>query len=1716
MPDWDFTPDEEDQLDRELTEASNRQLNYQSTLSQRTADTFGEYQRKFSFVDPVMLMPTVQAVAEGRMSQEQADKFLVDFQKRAILDRIARGSQMVAEQEKKSWFERNVQDKIKTASRYTFAGLNFFPQWAAGSVGNLVTGGGSDGWFISTDLGSLIANDEVAGSGYFIGGRAKEYQADRERRYRGTIAGSSWTFGRGLASVFTEPGTREYHILSGLTDAAYAIFTPSVPGSKLIPGATRAITTATGLKTIAGLTKGSSQFIDTAKVADFLNSTSGRKVVSRLADVKSVDEAAAIFSRGDARFWVELVDAAEQVRNGTNLKAIDNLLTDTLGLEDVTRGVAARNIQDINIGRWDDMKYRLRSSGNWVGRLMNEMPGQHLVLIGGTDADVANTVKNVTRYMRQIRADDVLGAGTTTKLVDDFTRALVNNDGSIRNVVDEFNAVQVAAFKAMGVPDQVIKDLTAGVKNFTEIADRRLFGAIADNGDSADFGAKFVAQVDGETIVADMPLNTAGLQSEMLKHSLILPDARRVRRLATNLGWIKTGKFTGKTGRLGDVDRIGELRTPLVVIEAMQNYIWRPFTLLTGGYVLRNMSDSLLRQTFAPNVQLGAFHPLQLIQIAMHKRFKGDVLGVTFKGDPEDLIRVGQKELVAATNQTLREIDPVSRYARMQKTDAWRTVTIDDGIENYSKGVAAELNLLFDDAVSRLVAQGKTTDEIIEFLTTDPDGIRYVDNLINRWSNRTLTNRDTGERVVGSVMFRNADGSLHDDNIRKFVDEYIRPRLDSVTGNNAGLKDVVASGKFAGGTIDAFRYSRTGEIIGYDDDFLSFINDLARGNIRVEARPMSIDEYVQRAIENKKAGFNYENDPELFEKAYEYLGQNFPQVQNYLRGTWEPSNIRERLALDEIVKSLDVLISRAPKLDRPIVVYRGVKTTGYYNEYATSLKNMKPGDRFTEKGFISTSVDPEMAEGFSRNGIILEIEVPANQSVLTGMDFRANPARNNIDPEREMILPRNAQLQIVEVDGNRIVARIVDGQNVGNLKKTYKSAIEVGVRRTNDGTPLDLLKAAYDKTVDKFFGELYPRREAFLNRSPVFRQQYYATIDEYLENLAQTDLQTMVARLKKVADDAGEKFTERWLSNYVGSPELAKRIIDGSNGKIVLSGNLTLDQLDAYAKGFALDETKKLFYNAAEKSNFADILRIIAPFGSAWAEVTKNWARMLSRDPEILKRGGVTVQGLQEADPDGDGRGFFWKDPQTGEYVFNYPFGEWQIPFMATFAGAVGGGILGGARGAAIGAGLFGGAGVAAQTQLGGISPQFVAPVKTLNMGFNVLPGIGPYAQVAANFAIGDKPEADFLRKLLLPYGPPKVGVVTAPSYLDKLYAAFIADPENDRVFADMKMETMRVLSMSGDYDLSDPAQREALERDANNKARILLAFRAIGQFTGPTRPTVDFKVERRNGKITLEGKEIDLSQTDLYAGELSKYFRQLQVENYDTAVERFLDTFGEDAFLYVAGKTKATVGGLDASEEFGQWERSNSEVFNRYENVAGYFAPTGTNFDYQVYLRQIETGKRERLSPDELVEEAQRLVGVSAYRSVVRAAGPRPNAAQQEVLSEVRAVLEQQYPGFARAPLDINQQKARIAELEQAAFDSLLDDNEVAQALRAYFEVRTAVLDQIAVTGGPTTLQAQANAEFAAVLRDVGEQLARQVPQFERVWDRLLFNEVDLPLEAR
>ena len=232
----------------------------------------------------------------------------------------------------------------------------------------------------------------------------------------------------------------------------------------------------------------------------------------------------------------------------------------------------------------------------------------------------------------------------------------------------------------------------------------------------------------------------------------------------------------------------------------------------------------------------------------------------------------------------------------------------------------------------------------------------------------------------------------------------------------------------------------------------------------------------------------------------------------------------------------------------------------------------------------------------------------------------------------------------------------------------------------------------------------------------------YMKVNNLIDELDSQSILQIRENLLKVATDEGSTFGKKFVARYVGNDEVANKLFTKFESAGASTGKLTLAQLDSYAKGFALDSTKDLFYNAAEKSNFADILRVVVPFGSAWSEVMTKWMKLTASNPEALRRVGVSVQGLRNADPDGDGKGFFWKDPQTGEYVFNYPFSKELGPLASYFGGmgALGGAVFGGAKGALSGGALGGLAGVGLQQALNVPGVNLIAPAKSLNMGLNI------------------------------------------------------------------------------------------------------------------------------------------------------------------------------------------------------------------------------------------------------------------------------------------------------------------------------------------------------------------------------------------------------------
>jgi hypothetical protein len=454
--------------------------------------------------------------------------------------------------------------------------------------------------------------------------------------------------------------------------------------------------------------------------------------------------------------------------------------------------------------------------------------------------------------------------------------------------------------------------------------------------------------------------------------------------------------------------------------------------------------------------------------------------------------------------------------------------------------------------------------------------------------------------------------------------------------------------------------------------------------------------------------------------------------------------------------------------------------------------------------------------------------------------------------------------------------------------------------------------------------------------------------------------------------------------------------------------------------------------------------------------------KFVIQDPTRIRRAQLAYKGFENFDPDADGQGFFYKDPTTGEATFNFPLSG-EIAKLLT-----------------------------------GVEAPLAAPVKRLSLGLQVIPGIGPVAQIAASNLIPDVPETDEIVSLLLPYGRRSFNVM--PAWSVKLKEALQADPTKlETTYANTYVDTLRALVASGEYDTSDPQQEANLYEEARKKARWLAVMRAVAQFTGPAAPSNEFIVSTKN--------------EDVYASAMVQELYRLQNENYDTAVQKFIETFGNDAFIYLSSKSQSVAGGLEASEQFGDWERKNDDILRQYPEVAAYFAPSGDDFSFEVWSRQFRTGRRRRLTDKEVLDQAQYRMGSAIYRSYKDQVGAYPSEEQREWLRGVRREIHKRYKGFPEiAVFEVGKFDDEVAKLRLLVNDSRLEGNEIRDSVATYLNYRDQAISRYVSSGGkPGGFD---TAKAAQPLRDylvsIGLTLMQQNPDFGRVWERVLSSEVD------
>lgn len=137
-----------------------------------------------------------------------------------------------------------------------------------------------------------------------------------------------------------------------------------------------------------------------------------------------------------------------------------------------------------------------------------------------------------------------------------------------------------------------------------------------------------------------------------------------------------------------------------------------------------------------------------------------------------------------------------------------------------------------------------------------------------------------------------------------------------------------------------------------------------------------------------------------------YVGTQSSIINKFFRGLNPELTDSQKLTRNELLR----LINRSVTTE-PLTVYRGLRTEVY--------KNVKAGDILKEQGFLSASLDKDVAQfSFEGNkGQLIELKLPKGSRAFNVTPFE--PA------EKEFMLAPGHEFRVDSVDGNVIKATVV-------------------------------------------------------------------------------------------------------------------------------------------------------------------------------------------------------------------------------------------------------------------------------------------------------------------------------------------------------------------------------------------------------------------------------------------------------------------------------------------------------------------------------------------------------------------------------------------------------------------------------------------------------------------------------------------------------------------
>ena len=1564
----------------------------------------------------------------------------------------------------KNFFEReiaDVYDAFKNVSRVAISTGSAIPEalQTVFSLGTLGTEEGRKRSYSARDaldsfsLVQLLKNWDDAGDGFFITEELQAQQSEAARRTRGMINGSAFTIGRGVASAVGLEEGLWYNGVSGFFDFMLTVAVPdptkyayrglkiaTVVGKNLpkalrntddlveaakfasgiVPTLTKADATAyrLALNSEAGLTKSLTGLsLDVQKWNRFMDvNPTAVKAVNEIAGEMDELQIAIKFD------WKLPPEVIQRLAKAKTPGAVKAELVNQYALGSNTLSTKIKDIQPGLIT--SPAKYIIQKSPLRNSRLLSSIPASQLV-INGTDSDRIAAVKNMYLSLKS--------SGATEEALSAFTKDALGNFRAISTADDQRDAYKLYerflkdTLRLNGVKDEVTQLLFDRVNKSSQrlrvyMLDR--MGNETDNGFMKTYGdllkKHFPQSVWDEAMEKAAELGEANIQfarpmqlSQLFDRVQSLPDPRELRRLTNN-------PFIRET-----FNKVG--------IAAKGT---KPF-------------------------KLSRIRKLEVEEILDQPRY--DEIQAILDGMPKNIT---DPTIKAAKNNLLQEQDLLVKSSEKRVYTGEQALIIDvlDGLQN---AIWKPLNLATIGYIMR-----NSIDAQVRMAIGGASGIL---NHPGEYISLVL-----GETKAAGKLLRLAKKYDLSTRERSVLGEQLTIKGKQLFGKDKDENNLTAE--------EAWKNLRTehAELLNMSarkhglNTPRSAGHNHSTGSYRVVTKADGSKIFAEGVLDSLRLA----HQDELQRAAAQGLVFNTPE--------------------DELLDSLAIVANKAENFKEIDGIYqRGIGFKAISGEGfqgpGRSLTGFTKDERLAwlrehAKGISYTNVKNMTGDIPEVTFIAAFDRVPFGDRIVAtpgGVPFQMKYPNEELKLGSFVKLSNGGEGVVVGLRGAEVVIQpVLKGSATGQgTFKYHKDAIRLinrqDVDMTESGkglaqgyakemTRTDLegkrrFSAAQDKLDDftnfffqDFYGGKYVKT---LERSPVFRKFYYDEISNQIGRLQTTEAQALMVKLGKSAKSAG--FGDD-IGKYIGSSDTAAKLkqVASTPG----NGTLMASDLDDYARLVGITKTKELLYDASNKNNFEDITRIIFPFIGAWREIAGRYMSFMIEDPSRLARAARFANNLGQADPDGDGRGFIYEDPQTKDSFFRFPeiFG---LPFALRAAG---------------------------------VSTFFEAPVKQLSQGMSWIPGVGPLAQIPMSFALRNRPETSLIVKTLLPYG--KTGLSKQevvgqfnplPGVANKLLSLIYSYVDSNSIqlnesFASTLSQTAQANFASGDYDISTAEGFKVLEKDSLRDARTISLIKIAQQFTGPTSPQVGF--------------EIKVGDKDIFVDEMVKVFSKMQQEDYDTAVPRFVKVFGNEAALYIGSKTRSEVPGLEASGEFGEWELKNQDLLKEYDDVAAYFGPSG-EFNYDVYNRQRSQGKRTTLSVREMVELAQLRIGSSKYGAARKLFGAFPTDAEREKLQAYRLKLSQQYPGFPPvAQFEVGKFENQLIRLEKIVKDSRLANNETVPSLVEYLNARK----QMLANNNLASFKSKKAQPYAEAMYDYGNRLAQQNPQFDRIWQRLLSSEVE------